>query len=102
MKKRIYAALLTICMLFTVSSTALANSVKIDTDIPMIDVTELTDDLKKDQKFVLADPAPWNIDELKQVVNVKDPRSVAAYFVWAVTRMVDNYDDGMEMMKYLF
>ena len=102
MKKRIFAVLLTVLMIFAVSFTALANSVKIDTDIPMVDVTELTDDLKKDQKFTLADPAPWNIDELKQVVNVKDPRSVAAYFVWAVTRMVDNYDDGMEMMKYLF
>lgn len=102
MKKRISAIFLAFCMMFAVSSSAIANSVKIDTDIPMIDVTELTDDLKKDQKFTLADPAPWNIDELKQVVNVKDPRSVAAYFVWAVTRMVDNYDDGMEMMKYLF
>ena len=102
MKNRISAIFLAFCMMFAVSSSAIANSVKIDTDIPMIDVTELTDDLKKDQKFTLADPAPWNIDELKQVVNVKDPRSVAAYFVWAVTRMVDNYDDGMEMMKYLF
>ncbi|MBR3934835.1 MAG: S-layer homology domain-containing protein [Clostridia bacterium] len=100
--KRILAFLLIGVMIFLLSTTALANSVKIDTDIPMIDVTELTKDLKKDQKFTLADPAPWNLDELKQVVNVKDPRSVAAYFVWAVTRLVDNYDDGMEMMKYLF
>ncbi|MBQ3077148.1 MAG: S-layer homology domain-containing protein [Clostridia bacterium] len=55
-----------------------------------------------DQRFTLADPAPWNLAELKQVVDVKDPRSVAAYFVWAVNRMVDNREDGMEMMKYLF
>lgn len=101
MKKKIFALLLTAFMAIQ-NVGVLANTVKIDTDIPMIDVTELTDDLKKDQKFTLADPAPWNLDELKQVVNIKDPRSVAAYFVWAVTRMVDNYDDGMEMMKYLF
>jgi len=100
--KKILSVLITIAILFSLSATVFANSVKIDTDIPMIDVTELTSDLKKDQDFTLADPAPWNLDELKQVVNVKDPRSVAAYFVWAVTRMVDNYDDGMEMMKYLF
>lgn len=102
MKKKIFALLLAVTMMVTLVSGVFANSVKIDTDIPMIDVTELTSDLKKDQKFTLADPAPWNLDELKQVVNIKDPRSVAAYFVWAVTRMVDNYNDGMEMMKYLF
>ena len=102
MKKKILAVLLAMAMLLSVASGVFAASVKIDTDIPMVDVTELTSELKKDQKFTLADPAPWNLDELKQVVNVKDPRSVAAYFVWAVTRLVDNYDDGMEMMKYLF
>lgn len=102
MKKKIFALLLAVTMMVTQVSGVFANSVKIDTDIPMIDVTELTSDLKKDQKFTLADPAPWDLDELKQVVNIKDPRSVAAYFVWAVTRLVDNYDDGMEMMKYLF
>ena len=102
MKNKIFALMLAMVMTVTVASGAFANSVKIDTDIPMVDVTELTSDLKKDQKFTLADPAPWNLEELKQVVNIKDPRSVAAYFVWAVTRLVDNFDDGMEMMKYLF
>jgi len=102
MKKKIFALLLAVTMMVTLVNGVFANSVKIDTDIPMVDVTELTSDLKKDQKFTLADPAPWDLDELKQVVNIKDPRSVAAYFVWAVTRLVDNYDDGMEMMKYLF
>ena len=57
---------------------------------------------KKDQDFTLANPAPWNLSELKQAVDVQDPRSVAAYFVWAVTRLVDDYNGGMEMMKYLF
>lgn len=57
---------------------------------------------QKDQEITLADPAPWNLDELKQVVDVRDPRSVAAYWVWAVNRLVDDYDDGMAMMKYLY
>ena len=54
---------------------------------------------KKDQDFTLANPAPWNLSELKQAVDVQDPRSVAAYFVWAVTRLVDDYNGGMEMMN---
>jgi len=33
---------------------------------------------------------------------VQDPRSVAAYWVWAVNRLVDDYSGGMAMMKYLF
>ena len=49
----------------------------------------------KDQVFTLADPAPWDLEELKQVVDVTDPRSVAAYWVWSVCRLVDDYDDGM-------
>lgn len=63
---------------------------------------QLADEWKQDQDFTLADPAPWNLEELKQVVDVHDPRSVAAYWVWAITRLTDNYDDGMAMMKYLF
>ena len=83
-------------------TTAFAGSVEIDTDIAMVDATELADEWKKDQDYVLADPAPWNLEELLQVVDVTDPRSVAAYYVWSVVRLVDNFDDGMEMMKYLF
>ena len=101
MKKTI-TLILTIVMLFAFAAPAFANSVKIDTDIPMLDAKELKAEWKKDQVFELADPAPWNLEELKQVVDVQDPRSVAAYYVWAVSRLVDNYDDGMEMMKYLF
>ena len=63
---------------------------------------DLERDWMQDQTFTLADPAPWNLAELKQVVDVHDPRSVAAYWVWAVNRLVDDYDDGMEMLKYLF
>ena len=55
-----------------------------------------------DRTITLADPAPWNLDELKQVVDITDPGSVAAYFVWAVARLTENYNDGMAMMKYLY
>ena len=68
----------------------------------LTDGGELKQEWTLDQTFTLADPAPWNLEELKQVVDVQDPRSVAAYFVWAVTRLTDSYDDGMAMMKYLF
>ena len=68
----------------------------------LTDGGELKQEWTADQAFTLADPAPWNLEELKQVVDVQDPRSVAAYFVWAVTRFTDSYDDGMAMMKYLF
>lgn len=101
MKKFLCLALALIVVL-SLSTTTFANSVEIDTDIPMVDLDELTSELKKDQKFTLADPAPWDLDELEQVVDVKDPRSVAAYYVWAVCRLVDDFDGGMEMMKYLF
>ena len=63
---------------------------------------ELKREWKTDQDYTLADPAPWNLAELQQAVDVQDPASVAAYFVWAVTRLVDSYTDGMDMMKYLF
>ncbi len=68
----------------------------------LADGGELKREWTVDQDFTLADPAPWNLEELKQVVDVQDPRSVAAYFVWAVTRLADSYDEGMAMMKYLF
>lgn len=100
--KKILSIILATVLLFTVSATAMAASVEIDTDIPMLDATELKSEWKEDQMFELADPAPWNLEELKQVVDVQDPRSVAAYYVWAVSRLVFDYDDGLEMMKYLF
>ena len=45
---------------------------------------------------------PNNLEELKAAVNVADPGSVAAYFVYAVTCLTADYDIGMSMMKYLF
>ncbi len=85
----------------------LANAIKgaavqIDNTIAMTDAKELPGAWKRDQDFRLADPAPWNLAELRKAVDVRDPRSVAAYWVWAVTRLTDSYDDGMGMMKYLF
>ena len=101
--KKFLTVFLALCMLLSIASAVCADgSVAIDKDIEMLDAAELDAKYKKDQDFTLADPAPWNLEELKQVVDVKDPRSVAAYFVWAVTRMTDNYNDGNEMMKYLF
>ena len=40
------------------------------------------------QYFTLADPAPWNLEELKQAVDAEDPRSVAAYWVFAANPLV--------------
>ena len=90
--KKMFVVLLSLALVFTSVSVAFASDGE----------SQLKSEWKKDQDFTLADPAPWNLDELKQVVDVQDPRSVAAYFVWSVNRLVDNYDDGMAMMKYLF
>ena len=84
------------------SFTAAAATVQQDWSIEMTDAADLKTEWKQDQSFTLADPAPWNLEELKKVVNVRDPRSVAAYWVWAVDRLTVNYDDGIAMMKYLF
>ena len=98
------AAVLLFCAvsLFSFSLNAHAESVQQDFSIPMLDAGELPEEWKQDQVFTLADPAPWTLEELKKAVNVQDPRSVAAYWVWSVNRLVDSYDDGMAMMKYLF
>lgn len=57
---------------------------------------------KADRRIVLRDPAPENLDELKAAVDVSDPGSVAAYFVYGVMALTADYDTGMGMMKYLF
>ena len=94
---------LLLCLVLAVSLMATAASaLEEDTTIPKLDAAQLKDEWKKDQDYTLADPAPWNVEELKQVVDVQDPRSVAAYYLWAIVRMTDNYNDGLEMMKYLW
>ena len=90
MIRRVMTLLMAAAMLFALASAAFAATASLDRA------------WTKDQEFTLADPAPWNLEELKQVVDVQDPRSVAAYWVWSVNRLIDDYDDGMEMMKYLF
>ncbi|MBQ3903253.1 MAG: hypothetical protein II745_07765, partial [Lachnospiraceae bacterium] len=57
---------------------------------------------KADRRIVLRDPAPETLDELKSAVDVSDPGSVAAYFVYGVMALTADYDTGMGMMKYLF
>lgn len=63
---------------------------------------ELKSEWQRDQEVALSNPAPQNLSELQSAVDVTDPRSVLAYFVYAVHRLTENYDDGMAMMKYLF
>ena len=84
------------------SLSAGAATIQTDYSIPMTDAKELLPEWKQDQSCTLADPAPWNLEELKKAVDIHDPRSVAAYWVWSVNRLTDNYEDGMAMMKYLF
>ena len=62
----------------------------------------LLQEWKANQTYTLADPAPWDLAELRLAVDVADPRSVAAYWVWAVCRLADDFEGGMEMMRYLF
>ncbi len=63
---------------------------------------ELKSAWQSDQEVALSNPAPQNLAELKAAVDVTDPRSVLAYFVYAVYLLTENYEDGMAMMKYLF
>ena len=101
-RRKTAAALCALTVLAAGAFTAYAATVEIDYTIAMTDAKELPAEWKQDQSFRLADPAPWNLEELKKAVDVRDPRSVAAYWVWSVSRLTDNYDDGMAMMKYLF
>ena len=87
------------------SSLMLAAALTLDFAAPVLadaGTDSLPAEWKTDREIVLEDPAPWNQAELMQAVDVTDPGSVAAYWVWSVNRLTENYDDGMEMMKYLF
>jgi hypothetical protein len=55
----------------------------------------------QDRTIVLSG-APENLEELKAAVDVTDPGSVAAYWVYSVFCLTADYDIGMSMMKYLF
>ena len=98
--KKALSVFLIVALLLSLSMPALAatdDSVR-DTDA----FSGLEREWMADRVVTLADPAPWNRFELEQAVDVSDPGSVAAYFVWAVNRLVDDFDGGMEMMCYLF
>ena len=62
----------------------------------------LKNEWKADQRYTVADPAPWTLEELMRDVDVTDPRSVAAYWLWSVNRMTMDKNEGMKMLKYLF
>lgn len=55
-----------------------------------------------ERKIQLSVPEPESLEELKASVDVTDPGSVAAYWVYAVFCLTADYDIGMSMMKYLF
>ena len=63
------------------------------------------DDLGKDfaaDRRITLDKEPDTLEELKAAVDVSDPGSVAAYWVYSVACLSADYDTGMSMMKYLF
>ena len=64
-------------------------------------VPALKADWKRDRVITLSG-TPETLDELKAAVDVTDPGSVAAYFVYSVMCLTADFDTGMSMMKYLF
>ena len=61
----------------------------------------LTGEQKQDRTITIKG-TPDDLAELKAAVDVTDPGSVAAYFVYSVMALTADYDTGMSMMKYLF
>ncbi len=53
-------------------------------------------------RIITLDKEPDDLEELKAAVDVRDPGSVAAYWVYSVACLSADYDIGMSMMKYLF
>ena len=64
-------------------------------------IKDLGKDFFTDRRVTL-EKKPVNLEELKAAVDVGDPGSVAAYWVYAVACLGVDYDTGMSMMKYLF
>lgn len=62
---------------------------------------ELLAQWKADRVITLSSE-PESLEQLKAAVDVTDPGSVAAYWVYAVTCLTADYEIGMGMMKYLF
>ena len=61
---------------------------------------QLKAEWKQDRRIELK--MPETLEELKAAVDVQDPGSVAAYFVYGVMCLTADYDTGISMMKYLF
>ncbi len=61
----------------------------------------LNEEWKQDRTVTLQE-LPDTLDELKAAVDVKDPGSVAAYWLYSVMGLTVDFDAGMSMMKYLF
>jgi len=55
-----------------------------------------------DRLVQLAPAEPENLDDLRRAVDVTDPGSVAAYWVYSVFALTADYNIGMSMMKYLY
>ena len=53
-------------------------------------------------RTIVISSQPESLEELKAAVDVSDPGSVAAYWVYSVFCLTADYDIGMSMMKYLF
>ena len=61
----------------------------------------LDSDWTRDIAFVL-DRQPQALDELKECVDVANPASVAAHWVYCVSCLTADSDIAMDMMRYLF
>ena len=63
---------------------------------------ELQPEWTKDRIITINTPMPESVSELQTAVDISDPGSVAAYWVYSVMCLTADYDIGMSMMKYLF
>ena len=65
------------------------------------DASGLRSEWTQDRTVTLTE-LPDTLEELKAAVDVKDPGSVAAYWLYSVLGLTVDFDAGMSMMKYLF
>ena len=68
---------------------------------PGAETSSLSADWTKDRTVVLKG-TPESLDEVKGAVDLTDPGSVCAYWLYSVMAMTADYDIGMSMMKYLY
>ena len=55
-----------------------------------------------EQHITIGEPAPESVEALRAAVDVQDPRSVAAYWVYCNLVLTADYNIGIDMLKYLF